>query len=243
MKSKLIIKLFLLFSLCNFLETAIAGITLDRTRLIYNGSDKETSFLVSNKNDQDVMLQSWVEGTRTAPEFNVPFIVTPTLVKVGPGRQQKLRLFYKGSGLPANQETVLWMVVQEIPQKIKTDGSLVMAVRQKIKLFYRPETLTGTQSAAAHDLQFVVKTTHNRKTFTISNPSPYHVTIAQKKIDLHSIESKQTVFLDDGMLSPFETREIELEKNVSVNADNFLVEFDSVNDFGGLDKIKITVKK
>ncbi|WP_162873694.1 fimbrial biogenesis chaperone, partial [Klebsiella pneumoniae] len=55
-----------------------------------------------------------------------------------------LRFIYSGNGLPQDKETLLWINVQEIPPAPKQENVLQVAVRTRIKLFYRPVALKTT---------------------------------------------------------------------------------------------------
>ncbi|MCF3128279.1 molecular chaperone [Acinetobacter soli] len=228
--------LFLFISILP-LEYVYAGIVLDRTRLIYNAKDAESSFIVTNKDINEVMIQSWIESDSISSD-NIPFIVTPSLVRIDGEKQQKLRLFYKGDGLPDDRESVLWMIIQEIPQKSKLENSILLAVRQRIKMFYRPNKLNGSQSIAAKRLEFKLENNKGNIYLIINNKSEYHITIAQSKIYLSKGNDNNVVTVENGMINPFEVRRIKLEKTFNETKENIDIEFDSINDFGGLDRVK-----
>lgn len=228
--------LFLFISILP-LEYVYAGIVLDRTRLIYNAKDAESSFIVTNKDINEVMIQSWIESDSISSD-NIPFIVTPSLVRIDGEKQQKLRLFYKGDGLPDDRESVLWMIIQEIPQKSKLENSILLAVRQRIKMFYRPNKLNGSQSIAAKRLEFKLENNKGNIYLIINNKSEYHITIAQSKIYLSKGNGNNVVTVENGMINPFEVRRIKLEKTFNETKENIDIEFDSINDFGGLDRVK-----
>lgn len=219
------------------LDSVYAGIVLDRTRLIYNAKDAESSFIVTNKDINEVMIQSWMESDSISSD-NIPFILTPSLVRIDGEKQQKLRLFYKGDGLPKDRESVLWMIVQEIPQKSKVENSISLAVRQRIKMFYRPNKLNGSQSTAAKRLEFTLEKNKDNVYLIINNKSEYHITIAQSKIYLSRGNYNNVIMVENGMINPFEVRRIKLEKSFNDTKEDTDIEFDSINDFGGLDRIK-----
>lgn len=96
-----------------------AGITLDGTRVIFSAPSKETSMVVKNQGTDDIMVQSWVESNTRLQTADVPFAITPPLVRLGGQKQQVLRILYQGQGLPTDKESVFWLAVQEIPQRAK----------------------------------------------------------------------------------------------------------------------------
>ena len=64
------------------LQPAWAGIALNGTRLIFDGSDKEAPIIVSNQGE-DILVQSWLEPAEGRPE-ELPFAVTPPLARRRP---------------------------------------------------------------------------------------------------------------------------------------------------------------
>lgn len=149
---------------------ASAAISLSATRIIYQEKQKEASINVISNSDKDTLIQSWLErdGNNMAPP---PFAVTPPLAKIKGNQQQLLRILYQGSGLSQDKESVFWLSVQEIPQQVEGQNKLQMALRQRIKLFYRPIGLVGTASLAPTKLR--VKYINNR--LKIYNPTPYYI--------------------------------------------------------------------
>lgn len=57
--------------------------------------------------------------------------------KLAGNKDRYLRFVYSGSGLPTNRETVYWINVQEIPPSAKQENVLQIAIRTRVKLFYR----------------------------------------------------------------------------------------------------------
>ncbi|MXG96398.1 fimbria/pilus periplasmic chaperone, partial [Escherichia coli] len=119
-----------------------ASISLSTTRVIFDGKNKESSVVVSN-DGQDALLQAWLDPLEDVANAQLPFAITPPLAKVGAKQQQLLRVLYEGVGMPTDRESVFWLNVQEIPQTAKEDNVLQLAVRQRIKVFYRPTGLAG----------------------------------------------------------------------------------------------------
>ncbi|MFP3758160.1 fimbria/pilus periplasmic chaperone, partial [Cupriavidus sp. SIMBA_020] len=66
---------------------------------------------------------------------------------------------------------------QEIPQKAKGDNSLQIAVRQRIKLFYRPADLSGEPSDAPGQLKWRWSEGSGKPALEVVNDSPYFVSL------------------------------------------------------------------
>lgn len=218
--------------LLSVFNSAHAAISLSATRLVINensGKASETkaheaSITVHNKDGKNMLLQSWLELDDTATK-NIPFIVTPSLARLKIDGRQVLRILYRGTGMPRDKESVLWLNAQEIPQMSETPNTLQIAVRQRIKVFYRPKGLTGDANNAPTLLTWLLNTQGKHTVLTINNPSAYHVSI----LSLDGVTLKDAV--QGHMFKPGESVDIPL-KNIMPNA-HPTVRFTSVNDWGG----------
>jgi chaperone protein EcpD len=199
---------------------AQAGIVLNTTRVIYQATDKEVSFVVNNSGTADILAQSWLEAQSDTE--NLPLVVTPPLARMAGSTRQMIRVIYAGEGLPQDRESVFWLNVQEIPQSAK-DNQLQIAIRQRIKLFYRPAALNGDPLDAAKTLRWRV---HDGQ-LEVSNPTPYHVSMIQ--IDARQ-QGKTLFTADSRMLAPLQTVQLPLKQTVSGQAVD--LRFISINDFG-----------
>lgn len=202
---------------------AQAGIVLNTTRVIYQAKDKEVSFVVNNSGTTDILAQSWLETNKDSAEAeNLPFVVTPPLARMSGNARQMIRIIYAGEGLPGDRESVFWLNVQEIPQTAK-DNQLQIAIRQRIKLFYRPAALSGDPLEAAKKLEWRV---HDGQ-LEVSNPTPFHVSMIQIAIRQ---QGKALYTTDSRMLAPRETVQLPLKSAIS--GPGMDIDFISINDFG-----------
>ena len=142
---------------------ATAGISLSSTRLVFDGQHKEAGITVRNSG-ADVLVQSWID-TDASESASVPFAVTPPLVRVSGDEQQILRVIYEGAGMPTDRESVVWLNVQEIPQSAKSANTLQLAVRQRIKVFFRPAGLKNNAYLAPGELTWRLAERAGRKLF------------------------------------------------------------------------------
>lgn len=218
-----------------FASMASAGITLDGTRVVFAAPAKETSVVVRNQGSNDIMVQSWVEPDSSGPATDVPFAITPPLVRLGGNKQQTLRILYQGQGLPTDKESVFWLAVQEIPQKAKDQNTLQIAIRQRIKLFYRPANLPDTAANAAKNLQWKLVEQGGKTALSVTNPSAYHVSFSGSTVKLRN--GADTGSATAEMLAPGATRVVAIKGSAGVRSGAATVEFDSINDYGGLDRI------
>ncbi|HEF4761173.1 TPA: molecular chaperone [Pseudomonas putida] len=206
---------------------AQAGIALSSTRMIFEAKNKEENIIVHNSGSQPILLQSWLDNGQ-ADAAAVPFAVTPPLTKMSPEGQQLLRVLYKGAGLPQDRESVVWLSVQEIPASIEGKNTLQIAVRQKIKVFYRPNGLPGQAKDAPGTLQWQLE--NSGKGLNVFNPSPYYVSMVQLKGEK---AGKSNVVAERYMIAPGERKSFEVNNGGLETGADF--SFYSINDWGGQD--------
>lgn len=228
MKTSLLARLALVGSLLCFAAAASAGITLGGTRIVLSAPAKEASILVRNAGSEDIMIQSWIETGEKSEKQDVPFAITPPLSRLGAEKQQVLRILYYGQGLPTDQESVFWLAVQEIPQKAKGENTLQIAVRQRVKVFYRPAGLPGKVEDAPGNLKWRLVD----RGIEAVNDSPFNVSLTSVK--LHG--GAKTYAVASEMVGPKSTRTFDVKDwNGNRSSGPLKVEFDSINDYGGLD--------
>lgn len=213
------------FSLAMTLSaSAQAGIVLNTTRVIYPAEDKEVSFGVHNSGGGEILLQSWLESDAQGT-VDLPFVIIPALARMPADSKQLLRIMYAGVDMPQDRESVFWLNVQEIPQAA-AENALQIAIRQRIKVFFRPQGLRAEPAQAAEKLQWRVL---EGDRLQVSNPGPYYVSMV--KIDV--LEGTTHVLKKDSlMLAPKQSLDLPLTKPASGHPLN--VGFTSINDFGGL---------
>lgn len=208
-------------AVCLFVPGCFAGgISLNATRIIYQEGQKEASLTVQNHSQKDVFLvQSWIDDINGNKK--TPFIITPPLFQMQPNKNNALRIVNINNQLPADRESVYWINVKAIPA-VSEDGAgknlLQIAVRTRLKLFYRPSGLPGDQASAAKMLTF----SHAGNQLAIDNPSAYVMTFHDLKV------SGKTI--DDPVMVPAKGHlSVKLPANVGAFSQ---VQYSIINDFG-----------
>lgn len=126
-----------------------AGVVIGGTRLVYSGAKKEATIRVKNPDDMPYLVQSWVNADLEG-NVKAPFMVTPPLFRLNGGRENTLRVMKTAQALPEDRESVFWLSVKSVPPEAEGTGNhLQIAVRTRIKLFYRPASLSGSLEEAA----------------------------------------------------------------------------------------------
>lgn len=187
----------LAFMLCLQWTASTAGVLLGGTRLIAHEKKREASISMKNMGPAPYVVQAWIDAGEGGGK--TPFIVTPPLSRLDPGMENSLRVMRGPAGLPNERESVFWLNVKEIPEKSSEENVLQVAVRTRIKLFYRPAGLIGNASEAREKLQWAVSNGDEGggAVLKIANPTPYHVTLTSLDIN----EGQQEINAD--MLAPF----------------------------------------
>ncbi|GHH59921.1 fimbrial biogenesis chaperone [[Pseudomonas] boreopolis] len=223
--------LLLAASMLSFCPSVLAGVVVNGTRVIYPSQSREVTVQVDNVGDSPSLVQAWIDAgnpDQTPDNSDAPFVLTPPISRIEPGRSQALRIIFSGSGLPADRESVFWLNVLDVPPKPgKSDESgeqnyLQVAFRSRIKLFYRPQGLKGLANDAPGLLRW---TRQGNDRVRIENPTPYYVTLAEVRA---GGDADGPLLQDKGrMLAPREAME------VLVPAQYGQVRFVTINDFGG----------
>lgn len=73
-----------------------------------------------------------------------------------PQGQQTLRIIMASDHLPKDKESVYWLNLQDIPPALKGSG-IAIALRTKLKLFYRPEALLKDRKGAEEGISLQVR--------------------------------------------------------------------------------------
>lgn len=210
-----------LLFLCFISTPALAagGIAMSSTRVIYDGSKKETTTTIKNRSDNEVFLiQSWVDD---ANENKVArFLVTPPLFRLDPKKEAVLRIVNNGANLPQDRETVLWLNSKAIPPQSNNDNVLQIAIKTRMKLFYRPPGLPGVPQ----DSPMALKWEKSGRQIKVTNDTPYSVTFSEVKVAGKSIANPAFVAAKSSMVYP-------APAGVSSGSE---VAFSIINDFGGI---------
>jgi fimbrial chaperone protein len=205
-------------------QTAFAagagGIVLGATRVVYDASNKEASLTINNKNaDQYFLVQSWIDDANGNKK--VPFAITPPLFRLNSQKENMMRIMKTTGELPGDRESVFYVNVKAIPpvpENADTQNTLQLAIKTRIKLFYRPKGLEGKASEAAAKLKW----SQQGRDLVVTNPTAYSVsfneiTVAGKPVkDINMVLPKSEMHYAMPAVSG---------KNVS---------FTFINDFGGV---------
>lgn len=180
MKFRFIALLLPLWLSAGVLQAAESGgVTLGGTRLVYDGGKKEEALNITNSDQGPFLIQSWAE-TQNGGTEKAPFIVTPPLFRLDGNQQNTLRVIRTGGNLPEDRESLFWLNVKSIPTSSKNENAntLQIAVKTRIKLIYRPQTIKITPEEVAKNLTW----SQSGSKLTVSNPTPFYMNFQQIKV-------------------------------------------------------------
>ncbi|VVN80745.1 putative fimbrial chaperone YadV [Pseudomonas fluorescens] len=213
------------------LAPAHASIVLNNTRIVYAENDREASVKMTNNGSQPVVVQSWIDDGEIKKDpslMKVPFMLMPPMTRVDPGQGQTLRLMYTGEALPKDRESVYFLNVLEIPPKVTAseDKNFVqVALRTRIKLFYRPSGLKDSANQAPSKLVWSLVQAGFTWGLQCSNPSPYFVSMSEISLNTSGKSSR----VGDGMVAPGAKMNIPLESRPNAGTK---VTFIAIDDYG-----------
>jgi fimbrial chaperone protein len=205
---------------------ASAGVMLAGTRVILGEKQREASIPVKNTGTSPYVVQAWIDAGEG--QNKTPLLITPPLSRLDPGMENILRIMRVGGKLPTDRESVFWLNVKEIPEKSKEENVLQIAVRTRIKIFYRPSNLSGQPGEARAKLKWVVSANHSGQdaVLKVANASAYHVTFTGLKVNNGLQDIKAAA-----MVPPF--GEVSYPLSAVKTPQAIQVSYTTINDYGG----------
>lgn len=232
MKNKMMTTLVLVSGLVMCSETE-AALSIDRTRIIFNGTEKSMTLNVSNSSKKlPYLAQSWMENS-AGVKIQTPFMAVPPIQRIEPMKpsQVKIEKLPAINNLPQDRESIFYFNFREIPPKAEKPNLLQLSIQTKIKLFYRPDSIviSGTEINNNPWQQKLLLIKKNNK-FIAKNDTPYFITI----VGISNTAKKEAV---DGfqsfMVPPFSDFTVNITPS-SVGNKPILT---YINDYGG--KVKM----
>ncbi|MEJ4046758.1 fimbria/pilus periplasmic chaperone [Erwinia sp. SLM-02] len=226
----LTVRCILIFFVFTFSLVTNAAISLQQSRVVFNGDKSSYSLLVINQNNHAPYLaQGWIEDEKGNREQG-PLLVLPPIQRIEPGESSQVKI----QALPAvkllrqDRETLFYLNLREIPPKISEGNTLQIALQNRIKVFYRPVALKNHELASPwhSKLMLTKRDTH----WQITNPSEYYITLVDAQVSQNGAHiAKFTPF----MLAPGASEMLPGNINDYGKAPVFTY----LNDYGGRPEI------
>lgn len=217
-----------------------AEVVINGTRIVFEGRNQETVVQLKNNGKSPLLVQAWLDtgNPKSRPdEVKTPFVITPPVIRIDPARGQALRILKSGGALAQDKETLFWFNVLEIPpkptQKLAAGENLMqIALRSRIKLFYRPDNLKVSPHEAYKALKFTLT---GASSLRIKNDSPYFITFKNIAFK-HSTNSPVLASVDhfpERMVSPGGELVLPVKKKGTGSLAGASVVYAVINDYGG----------
>ncbi|MBA7845655.1 fimbria/pilus periplasmic chaperone [Klebsiella sp. RHBSTW-00484] len=228
------LRYFTLLAILCYSGSAAASVVINSTRVIYPQDTKVVNVQLVNKSTTPHLVQSWIDdgNPSVSPEkIDVPFSVAPAVVQIGTNEGQILKLMSRDAALlPKDRESVFWLNVLDVPPvpEVSEDKAnyLQVALRSRVKLFYRPNDL----KVKSDDIDQHLSVRHQDGKFCLNNKSPYYVTLMEM-VTWQGGDIKKTVkanlLSDTAFIAPFNC--YALPSGVSGNSQYRIAR---MNDFG-----------
>jgi chaperone protein EcpD len=211
------------------LSSSQAALTLSSTRVVFESDKRNVSLIVANPSKRIFAVQTWVNTAADDATTAVPFLPSPPLFRLNPGKEQQVRINGLPNDLPTDRESLFYFNVQEIPQANADDGNVLnIALRTRIKLFYRPGQLKEKPFSRLKDLQWSITQTHGKPQLQVHNPTPFHITFATLEVKGNG---QQQVIENAEMVAPLSSQTFDLTGTRPRTG--WKVEFSVINDYGG----------
>lgn len=211
------------------LPGAQAALTVNATRIVYDSDKRNTSVLVANPSERPYAVQTWVNTETDDTTTAVPILASPTLFRLDPQKKQLVQLSALSNTLPQDRETLFYFNVQEIPHTdAKDENTLSIALRTRLKVFYRPSQLKGSPNDYIKDLRWSLREESGTLHLQVHNPSPYHYTFGRLEV-INGTQTEQ--IQSSAMALPMQTQSYSLGKIRTPRTPS--VRFTTINDYGG----------
>lgn len=205
-----------------------ATLTISTTRVVYDADRRGVSLLVANPSKNLFAAQAWVNTAQDDTVTTVPFVTNPPLFRLDPLKQQQLQISALPNDLPQDRESLFFFNLQEIPELDDSQPNvLAVAMRTRIKLFYRPSALKGGPQQQLDTLRWSLVRDDGVLRLAVDNPTPYHVTFARLHIKANG---KSENINKSAMAPPLGRLYYDLPPGYSQGA--LQVEFTTLNDHG-----------
>ncbi|MGV6985512.1 fimbria/pilus periplasmic chaperone [Providencia hangzhouensis] len=205
------------------ISAANAAVTLDRTRIIFDGNQPSINITIRNDNPElPYLAQSWLENALEQKLETGPIIATPPIQRMEPKSTSLVRLSTAPdiAKLPQDRESLFYYNLREIPPKSSEAGVLQIALQSRVKLFYRPESIVAQSKT---DWTKYITLTATSSGYTLDNPTPFYLTVIG--IGNSQKQSEESDF-DAVMIPP--------KSNQLIKSSKFSTPYLTyINDYGG----------
>lgn len=211
-----------------------ANVVITGTRVIYHEGDREVTVKLENAGQQPALVQVWVDKGNeksTPTNADAPFLLTPPIFRVDPNKGQSIRLMFTGEKLPADRESIYWLNVLDVPPLPKGDvpNYVQLAIKSRIKIFYRPKNLGSPAKDAEARLLCSIATQAGETKLHAHNTSPYYTSLNFMVVKFGDKE----FVTNGGMVPPFGDRDFIFPDAKPSSPHIQSIKYELIDDHGG----------
>ncbi|MET3106919.1 chaperone protein EcpD [Oxalobacteraceae bacterium GrIS 2.11] len=218
--------------------TAHANIVINGTRVIYNAEENEATIRLTNVSSTPSLVQVWLDSgdMQSTPETGKsPFIATPPIFRVEPNRAQTVRVIYTHDPLPQDKESVFWVNILDVPPMPVTKDAedanyMQLAIRSRIKLFYRPKGLPGSAVEAADKLSWQLIQKPDSVVLRASNDAVFSVSMDAASIS--NADKNYSIVTE--MIPPASSKEFLVKELKKIPSGSSQINYTTISDFGSV---------
>lgn len=224
------------------MQASSASVIINRTRVIFPSSEKEVSVQLTNMDEVPKVVQAWIDSgnKELSPDLiDVPFQILSPVFRMNAKKGQVLRLIGLPNSLPQDKESVFYLNVLEVPPTPDLpsgENFVQFSFRSRIKLFYRPQSLSGVASNAGEKIEWQI----SEGQLVAKNPTPYYVSM--NTVEVLDFEGGGKPGQID-MLAPFSEMSVSFQEDKSVSAKNVkFIKYSYIDDLGAVRELKGHIK-
>lgn len=198
-----------------------SSIEINKDKFIFIESINQETIEINNKTNSDYFIQNWITHYDKENNNEIPFIITPPLIKMGKDETFSLKILKTDKIKEENKETLYRINIKRIPILSNSESNkniLHVSLNSVYNLIYRPVSIEKDAKDAYKKIEFL-KNKNNE--FIINNPTPYFITLSSISYeDILTITESKT-------LPPF--KKYNTKKEISGNG---IVKWKTFNQYG-----------
>ncbi|MDQ1215036.1 fimbria/pilus periplasmic chaperone [Pantoea anthophila] len=222
-------KRFFLLLVIVFTPSAFSSVVMSGSRIIYPSDARSVDVQLRNNDSFPYVIQTWFDNgdeKSTPATGKAPFVATPSTFRISAKDGQVLRIFFVGGKtLPQDRESVFYFNFLQVPPANvgeDTGNKMVVMLKNRLKVFYRPASLEANPKKIFDYLTF---SNISSSSVRITNTSPYYISLS--KVSVRGAIAKDT----PPMISPFSTVDVPLKQGKATGTPQG-IEIGLVNDYG-----------
>lgn len=213
--------------------SASASVVMTNTRVIYPAEETSKTIQFTNRSNIPYLIQLWTDVNNpdsTPDNSDGPFIVSPVVFRIEPKSGQSARLSFVGENLPQDRESLFYLNFSQIPPKSSGGeaNKLLLILKSRIKMFYRPKNIQGSASELSKNLVFDLNQQKGVSQLRIKNNSGFYASFANAQIKVKG----KFYPVDIDMVAPKSEQTVTLKNLPSGQKGTFTVHYTLINDLG-----------